>query len=448
MVRPELKQFGELEAEDFERHPVWIGCHTADYDKPWYNGTDEETFRPWTGKLPVDPSEGMLLVRATIQLRDGSSYPGFVTPAAERCDKGTDGRPTLKPNHILGTPQPQVFVSDRQFGFWGGMIGVPARTQQELYSVLEKGPDAIFPLRFSVEVGLATGITGGEVSGFYRTTAEGIQTTIAEPVEEHEMAEGGGTANFFQMSAKAWHGYPRPGGLTNPHAYKSVVYHTVCLRCGIHEGQAAPFRFAKSDQKEPSGFTQFSWVSDAFFLRRDIAQEILNHGITGVSFGPALDHRTGVELTDRLQMLFSTIIACVETSQLSTVTCRPENEEVVAFRERFPEQPTLPEDGENRCILSPKTERLLRWARALPYCGRVKYHPPTSVALISGNFKGAPDLFQTSEWFGSGAAATRLTMASQRFVNLVRERRWKGLVFDRLRQSGLSERDFKIGAIR
>ncbi len=44
MVRSELKQFGELEPEDFERHPVWIGCHTADYGKPWYNDSDEETF--------------------------------------------------------------------------------------------------------------------------------------------------------------------------------------------------------------------------------------------------------------------------------------------------------------------------------------------------------------------------------------------------------------------
>src|SRR5882724_7003113 len=44
MVRSGLKQFAELEPEDFGRHPVWIGCHTADYGKRWYNDTDEETF--------------------------------------------------------------------------------------------------------------------------------------------------------------------------------------------------------------------------------------------------------------------------------------------------------------------------------------------------------------------------------------------------------------------
>jgi hypothetical protein len=101
--RTELKQFGELDLEDFQHHPVWIGCHTADYGRPWYEDTDEETFRPYTGKLPVDPSEGMLLIRALIELRDGSRYPGFVTPGSG-----------------LGTQQPQIFVDGRRFSFWEG----------------------------------------------------------------------------------------------------------------------------------------------------------------------------------------------------------------------------------------------------------------------------------------------------------------------------------------
>ena len=30
LSKPELKQFGDLSPGDFDRHPVWIGCHTAD----------------------------------------------------------------------------------------------------------------------------------------------------------------------------------------------------------------------------------------------------------------------------------------------------------------------------------------------------------------------------------------------------------------------------------
>lgn len=89
MGKPDLKQFGDLTPEDFDSHGVWIGCHSADYDEPWYEDTDEETFRPWTGDLPADASEGMLLVKAMLELRDGSQHSGFLTPAPNPGDLGT-----------------------------------------------------------------------------------------------------------------------------------------------------------------------------------------------------------------------------------------------------------------------------------------------------------------------------------------------------------------------
>jgi hypothetical protein len=439
MAKPELKQFGELDAEDFERHPVWIGCHTADYGKPWYEGTDEETFRPWKGKLPVGPAEGMLLVRAVIELHDGSRYQGFVTPAIEERD---DRRP--EEHCLLGTQQPELFVGEKRFGFWGGMGGISARAQQELYMALEKTPDTIFPLHFSTDPGLTSGLATGHVDGFYRSTREGVEITIAEPVDEREMAEAAAqTGSLFRMSAKARQGYPQPGGITKPHAYKTVVYSGACRRCGIYDTQTAPFRFAKSGRNEPSGFVQFIWVYDAFFVRPDIAQEILKAGITGVSFGAALDHRTGVELTDRVQMIFP-VIACAETSRLPPVTCRTNNEEATAFWAKLTKQQLSPSVEENRCVSSPRVEKEWQQIRALPYCGRVKYHVPynipNSLALIPSNLSGAPDLFQTAEWFGSGAQAFRLTLSSPRFMNLIRERRWKGLLFESTKQSGWSER--------
>jgi hypothetical protein len=133
---------------------VWISCHTADYDEPWYDDTDEETFRPWTGDLPADSGGIMLLVRATIGLRDGSRYRGLVTPAPAPGD--------------LGTQQPQVWVGDRCFGFWGGIVGVPVEDRQALYAALGKPADAVFPLRFSIDPGLATGEASGQVLGFCR----------------------------------------------------------------------------------------------------------------------------------------------------------------------------------------------------------------------------------------------------------------------------------------
>ena len=210
MATPELKQFGELEAEDFERHPVWIGCHTADYGKPWYEDTDEETFRPYTGNLPADPAEGMLLVRAVIELHDGSRYPGFVTPAAEGWDKRPDGSPMFKHDHILGTQQPHIFVRDRQFGLWGGRVGIASQIQQELYAALGEAPDAIFPLRFNADAGLTTAICKGQIEGFYRWDHDGIQIEIAELEQDAKFAEDSCSRTWFSVGVRGHCGYPQP----------------------------------------------------------------------------------------------------------------------------------------------------------------------------------------------------------------------------------------------
>jgi hypothetical protein len=444
MATPELKQFGELEAEDFERHPVWVGCHTADYGKPWYEDTDEETFRRYTGKLPADPAEGMLLVRAVFELRDGSRYRGFVTPAAEGWDKGLVGRPIFEHNHILGTQQPQMFVGDHLFGFWGGMLGIPSQAQQELYAALGKRPDVIFPVRFYTDADLTTGVGDGAIEGFYRQDRDGIHVAIAEPALGVGVIDNTShSRTWFSVGGRGRSGYPQP---EKNFQYLKMAYAGTCMRCGIFDRQIAPFRFKKSGRASPSGFTQLNWVPDAFFVPPSLAEEILNAGIAGVSFRPAVFHRANVECPDRVQMVVSTIISCAETSRLPTVTCRPENEEVVSLRAMFAKWDELHKrDKRDRpSVLSPESQQEIRKEKeriaAIPYCGRVKFHPPTALALNPDNLKDAPDLFQTAEWFGSGGSAFRLTLASERFVTLVRERRWKGFVFHSASQSGWSER--------
>jgi hypothetical protein len=392
--------------------------HTADYGKPWYDDADEETFRPYAGELPADPSEGMLLVRAVISLKDGSTYPGFMTPGSG-----------------LGTQQPQIFVDDRVFGFWGGMVGMAERAQQELYAALGKDPDAIFPLRFVADPGLASGIVEGQVDGFYRKSRDGIHVSFVGDRGKQTDAGSRG-ATWFQMSGRSVRGYPQP---EREFEYLKIVYGEPCFRCGIFERQIAPFRF-KQSVGVPSGFAQLNWVHDAFFVPPAILEEIARAGITGLLPGPAVYHHTGEECTDRVQLLIPTVITCVETSRLPTVTCRPDNEEVVALRATFAKQAPLSQ----RHVLSPELQEHFRKQKekiaAIPYCGRAKYHPPTSLALIPDRLTDAPDLFRTAEWFGSGGLAFRLTLASERFANLVRERRWKGLVFHSASQTGWSER--------
>lgn len=158
MGRPELKQFGDLTEADFERHPVWIGVHTVDTNEPWYDETDEETFRPRLASPPARLSEGMLLVKATFRLADGSLHRGFATPAQDAED--------------IATMQPQLFAGGRRFGFWHGMLAVSASEREALYRVLGRVGDRVFPLTFEAAPGLTSDLCRGTVQGFLSYTPD------------------------------------------------------------------------------------------------------------------------------------------------------------------------------------------------------------------------------------------------------------------------------------
>jgi hypothetical protein len=159
-MKPELKQFGNLTQADFERVPIWVGVHTIDSEEPWYDETDEETFRPWTGGMPVNPKIGMFLVRAEFTLADKSNYSGFITPVA--------GRGKIS-NSEMGTAQPHLFLdSDRFITFWGGMLGFNDEAKTKTYEILNRTQKTIFPIRFKADRGLAKGRQQGKIFGFYK----------------------------------------------------------------------------------------------------------------------------------------------------------------------------------------------------------------------------------------------------------------------------------------
>jgi hypothetical protein len=162
MSRPLLRQYAELSPADFDQAPVWIGCHTADYDEPWYDDTDEETFRPWTGPLPASPDVGMLLVRAEFTLHDGTRFGGFVTPVFDDEPADRDLR--------LSTQQPAIFAPNRILQFWCGGIEPSAARIADTYRALDRQPDRVFPIAFRAMPGLTTGNTEGMILGFHWMT--------------------------------------------------------------------------------------------------------------------------------------------------------------------------------------------------------------------------------------------------------------------------------------
>jgi hypothetical protein len=139
------------------------------------------------------------------------------------------------------------------------------------------------------------------------------------------------TAEFFEVLASGHHGYPQPQD-----DYHKAVYENACPRCGIHGRQIHPFRFTKSLLAPHSAFLQLNWVFDAFFVHREVADTLILAGVTGITFRSVVNHRTGSEINDRVQMLIETIVSCGETTRLFAMTCRPDNEEVIGLRNKFP----------------------------------------------------------------------------------------------------------------
>jgi hypothetical protein len=154
--RPKLVQFADLRSAHFAESAVWASCHSFDSGEPWFDDTDEETFRPWTGPLPARADEGMLLVKALFTLRDGTTLTGFITPHPGASDPE------------LGIVQPHIFLADgRPFGFWFGMLEPTPARRAEFYQAVGRPPADVFPMRFTAETGLVVGVQTGQLAGFY-----------------------------------------------------------------------------------------------------------------------------------------------------------------------------------------------------------------------------------------------------------------------------------------
>jgi hypothetical protein len=136
----------------FEEHPVWIACHVEDFGEPWYDDTDEETFRPWTGNVPIESGESMFLVVAKGTLADGSTFDSFLTPS------GDDGD--------LGQSQPHLFVDGIAYVFWTGILGTNSTVVDAFYSDICRTAGEVFPIRFSVAPSFVHGGTEIDVPGF------------------------------------------------------------------------------------------------------------------------------------------------------------------------------------------------------------------------------------------------------------------------------------------
>jgi hypothetical protein len=221
------------------------------------------------------------------------------------------------------------------------------------------------------------------------------------------------------MYAKGHHGYPQPEDTWGIDCFEAA-----CLRCGRHGNQIAPLRI-KQSKAVHSGVIQLNWLFDAFLIHPQLLDLLVNSGLRGIGSMQVINHKTNAAIDDRVQLCVPNVISCVETSLLPKATCCPNNEE-------------------SKLVMSSGPTR---YPSSSPFCSSVKSHPPTKVSIRSTAVVDAPDIFLSDEWFGSGERAFRLTLCSDRLVQIFAEQRIRGVSFKPVLLDDVSTRDIQLGAV-
>jgi|HubBroStandDraft_2_1064218.scaffolds.fasta_scaffold629716_1 hypothetical protein len=186
MELPLLRDISELTPSDFREHPLWVCVHGRDQEAPWYEQTNDQTYRPWIGALPYVPKSPFdaVLVAAIFELADGTTYRGYFNPVAENWDeplpprKLRDGSFTKplqwsarrggSPLSILSLHHPVIFIDGVLHEFHWLRDSERRRLKIEaFYGAIGKPPADTFPIRYHCDPSLFQGIVEGQLDGFF-----------------------------------------------------------------------------------------------------------------------------------------------------------------------------------------------------------------------------------------------------------------------------------------
>jgi hypothetical protein len=151
------KQVYELGCTDLTRCAVWEFA----LDEETEAGQDEATVRPWEGTEPLDPADGMFVIRAAFVLADGTEHMGYLTPPA-------------RGDASIGTIQPIIVTDKGQVVFWRGVMAPASEAIRSAYGQLGRTAEEVFPCRYVSAVTLKSGPVAGSVNGFmhYRSFSD------------------------------------------------------------------------------------------------------------------------------------------------------------------------------------------------------------------------------------------------------------------------------------
>ncbi len=139
----------DLTQRDLLQTAVWEFA----LDEEGEDGQDEATVRPWAGKEPLDPGDGMFVVRAIFTLADGTRLLGYLTPAVPGMSS-------------MGTIQPVIVTDEGQVMFWYGLLAPTTESLQDTYLRLGRVAEQVFPVTYASDVELTSGPVSGQIAGF------------------------------------------------------------------------------------------------------------------------------------------------------------------------------------------------------------------------------------------------------------------------------------------
>jgi hypothetical protein len=220
-----------------------------------------------------------------------------------------------------------------------------------------------------------------ESSENWRAVEEWIRRRRPSDVARTEFSRAEVDAAPWLTMETVWHqGYPQP---EDGFEYLRTTYDAAgyCDRCGTGAVQKAPFVMSAEPRWGTRGILQMNWVFDEFFVRPEVAAQVL--APFGITTRPVHSKRGGtlgsvaqIVIEDRVSVDHATLAA-------------------------------------SRCAA----------------CGRVKYLPVSRGPLSRLEQVPQTNLSRTHEWFGSGAEAHNEIVASQGLARALKAAGVKGVSF-------------------
>ena len=204
----------------------------------------------------------------------------------------------------------------------------------------------------------------------YRASDIAATTFAASELDEAE----------FLGVEPTWHyGYPMPD---DDRGFLSATFDLTnyCEHCGIGKKQVAPFRIKRAPVWKKKSIFQLNWIFDEYFVKREVWSTIFDP--FGIANRPVVLNKTGEEVPSVLQL---------------------DNQELVDLKlAGFP-------------------------FAECEYCARKKYLPIAGFCPKPASTKAM--LFKSSQYFGSGANAYQMVLASNLLYKKIRDEGVRGVDF-------------------